>query len=1492
MTAALAAGGARAVLIGTGHHADGSTLPALPSVDTTLDDLQRALHEICGMAPEQVHRVPADAGQEEVVAAVERAVAEATGPLLLVYTGHGLLGPADELYLATRGSRGPSTVAGAVPYRTLKGLLGTAAAGSAVVLDCCFSGLAAVPAPGPAALDPFRDGRPSGSFLLSSASYFALSYAPEGERHTLFGGRLLGLLERGDPAGPRLLTLDHVAAALQRSLEGELAQPHPQSDGTLGRLVVAPNRAYRTGSAPTAEPPADVPCPYPGLESFRAEDSGYFHGRDLLTARLLAAVEGDGRGGGQGDGQGSRGDGQGDGQGSRGDGEAAAPAPPLVLVGDSGVGKSSLLRAGLLARLGDDRPALLLPAPGPHPLRALAALWARATGREEAEVTGELAEGRFPAPLPGRRPCALLAVDQFEEVFTRCEDADERARFIGLLTGGAGRPRVVLGLRADHYGSCLDHPGLESALAAGQLNVPPMSEDDLRSAVERPAAAAGLTLQDGLADRLLHDLRQGGGTRDALPFLAHALRETWLRRSGAVLTLAGYEETGGIWKSVTTTMDELYASLDEPGREDLRDLLLAMVHVTAVDGSADPVRRRIPTTGPDAPTALLDRLAAARLVTLDQDTAQIAHEALLRAWAPLGEWIEADRVELVLRRQVEEAADRWQAAGRDPSYLYQGSQLASVQLLAGRLRRPVDTEFLDAGRAAAGAVRARELRRTRRLQGALVAVALALCATLVAVYSAVQQRATAEEQRRLATYRAMRAEAVSLGATDPRTALRLGVAAYRLQPTAEARSALFDTLARTNFAGRVPLDEGSASTRVNVFGPGGRVLAADHPKDRTKLRLWNVAEAGAPPPPVEFTPCEGKAEDKAEDKADVEAVAFSPDGRILATSCEDGAIGLWSLARGLADVPDRISALRLPKQPGSAEAVRFSADGRTLGAVGWWRGNRQFGSLALWDVRDRAKPRLRAVREGVYDCAELEFGPDGRTLTTATGLVVFGSDPPQADTIVHTSGATLWDLADPARPKAVKRFERMQESIAYRPDGRLLALANTHEITLWDIATPARPRAVRSWSGAKNDVDAMLFRQDGKVLATGGGDDTAVLWNVVDPARPTRALTLDGHKWSVDGLAFSADARELVSYGWGEVIRWKATDRSGPTVVGAFDGANSVKSFDVSPDGRLVATGGFEERVDLWDFGEPRRPRRIASLPGHTAGVQALAFGNGGRALVSGDDEGNILFWDLTDRTRPRRVARLHRPEPVAQLAFSPLGTTVVSVEGVWLKGTARFWDVTDLSKPKEAGSTAHAGLHAPPRFRDDGKALALAGELGTFLWDLNPDSKMVELPTGHSPVAFSRDGRWLATGYPSDNTGVVLWNVEDLHHPRRAGAAPGSDGGLLNVEFHPQGNLLASANQQGDFTLWAVGERRLPHRVGVLDDHDETAQFARFTPDGRHLLTTDWSSLYVWDLDDFPELSADPVGRACTVAGGGLTEEEWSRYAPGLRYERTCGAS
>lgn len=433
----------------------------------------------------------------------------------------------------------------------------------------------------------------------------------------------------------------------------------------------------------------------------------------------------------------------------------------------------------------------------------------------------------------------VLIVDQFEDVFTHCQDLEQRTRFIRALCADSvtDGPRVVLGLRADHYGRCLAHPELVRAMHDGQLLIPPMSEKSLRAAVEQPAQESGSRLEAGLAELLLRDAREGGGRApgSALPFLAHALRETWTRRSGATLTLAGYAATGGIWESVAHTAEEIHEELDAPGREVLRELLLSMVSLT---GSGDePVRRRIRLDElldgrseyrRRLAVQVRDRLARARLITIGQDSVQFSHEALLGGWPRLRRWIEEDRAGLVTRQQLADAADAWQAAGRDTEFCYRGTRLAAAVEWLGeerheRLLRPLDRYFVDASRAAELARQHRNRRRTRRLKQLLVGFAVALCLTLIATVIAVRQRDEALHRGALLASRTLAQQSDTLREANPALALQLALASYRTMPTQEARTSLLASAAAP-FAEPVAHHAG-AMTGV-AYSPDGRTLAA------------------------------------------------------------------------------------------------------------------------------------------------------------------------------------------------------------------------------------------------------------------------------------------------------------------------------------------------------------------------------------------------------------------------------------------------------------------------------------------------------------------------------------------------------------------------------------------------------------------------------------------------------------------------------------------
>ena len=417
-----------------------------------------------------------------------------------------------------------------------------------------------------------------------------------------------------------------------------------------------------------------VICPFKGLASFEAADADYFCGRERLVADLVAQLVG---------------------------------APLLGVVGPSGSGKSSVVRAGLLPALasgtlpGSEDWPLLLMRPGEHPC-------------DELERATAGVRGRF-----------VLAVDQFEELFTACRDEPERSRFAARLSGlaqGGDGASVVVALRADFYGRCAAYPELARLLAANHVLVGAMRHVELRSAIVDPAERAGLVVEPELADALVADVEHQPG---ALPLLSTALLELWQRRDGTRLRLATYEETGGVLGAVARLAEDAFGRLDPAQQGVARTVLLRLAEVEPEGGVE---RRRLPlaeleATGDGAAAGVIEQLADARLLTVSAGSVEFAHEALLREWPRLRDWIEEDRDDLRLHRSLSLAEQEWTRLDRDDSALYHGARLAEAQAWAER-GDPGPTEperaFL-----AASTERERRERRSHRRRLAIAGAALA-----------------------------------------------------------------------------------------------------------------------------------------------------------------------------------------------------------------------------------------------------------------------------------------------------------------------------------------------------------------------------------------------------------------------------------------------------------------------------------------------------------------------------------------------------------------------------------------------------------------------------------------------------------------------------------------------------------------------------------------------------------------------------------------------
>ncbi|MFL4952718.1 helix-turn-helix domain-containing protein [Streptomyces sp. MMS24-I31] len=1121
------------------------------------------------------------------------------------------------------------------------------------------------------------------------------------------------------------------------------------AEGALLRLVrEQPPVAHGDGNDVTG--PA---CPYRGLSAFTTQDADRFFGRERATAALVERIF------------------------------SRVGEGPLMLVAPSGAGKSSLINAGLVPALrrpggfpmaGCDRWPVVTLTPTAHPLKELVERTAQTLGgnlhlpaeglaQEPGALLRAVATYADGSPA-GRRalpPARLvLLVDQFEELFTLCSEESERRAFARVLCALAAAPPsaaydpavVVLGVRADFSGRCLELPDLAPVFTDGLYVLPPMTTAELCASVTRPAELAGVTLEPGLLPLLLRDAgltgepEAGRVPAGALPLVSHALLATWRHREGTTLTVAGYERTGGIQGAVARTAEDAFARLYPAEQKTIRRILARLVHVSDGTGAT---RRRMsrsalmaqPADVEDAGATALDVFVQARLVTVDSDTVEITHEALLHSWPRLREWIRADRAALLIHQQLAHAAAEWEREGRDPSALYRGTRLDTVSSWADEQNGlgplgPAEDAFLRASRREEQA-RQRQARRQMRLKRALVATLVVLlgCA-LTAGALAYRQRGEALAQERVARSQALAVQSTSLAGGRPEASMLLAEEAYRAAPTAAARGALLSTQAQP-FSARLGGHRGAVN--AVAFAPGGRLLATGSSDGTVRLRRLSDRRT------IATLTVPGR----------VRAIAFSPDGRTLAATASDGAVRLWG--------------------PGTAHpgTTLLSAD-------------------------------TRGARAVVFD-------PRGRLLAVAA-----------------PHGIDLWDTAGPPRRVALLTGHTGRiDALAYAPDGRTLASGGADRtVRLWDTGGSGPPAVLR---GHTDEVLGLAFAPDGRSLASGAVDRTVRLWDI--PGRRTTAI-LTGHSDDVNAVAYTPDGTMVTSAGGDGTTRlWDV--RSGRLVATLAGHTDYVMSVAADPTGTLLATGGFDRSVVLWDL----RSRLLAARP--FTEVSKVAYSPDGRMLATADADHTVRLWDLARRAGAVTLTGHH--DSVTAVACAPDGATLASAGS---DGTVRLWDVA--TRRPLAALTGHRGAAFAVAFAPDGRTLASAGADGTLrLWDV-PGRRPLAVLTGHTDyvndVAFSPDGRTLASA--SDDLTVRLWDVR-THH--RLATLTGHTGAVRGVVFSPDGRTLASCGNDGTVRLWDAAR----HRPEVsLTGHTGSVRGLAFSPDGRLLASSgNDRTVRLWDV-------------------------------------------
>ncbi|KDN75582.1 hypothetical protein DF19_08700 [Streptomyces olindensis] len=1144
----------------------------------------------------------------------------------------------------------------------------------------------------------------------------------------------------------------------------------------------------------STEDVTDMPAPYRGLVRFEPDDRHLFFGRQRMVDQL---------------------------------GELVCEHRFAVLFGPSGSGKSSLLRAGLIPRLQEEIAARACPAtlriltPGPTPATTYGHLLAPAEDEPESWVV----------------------VDQFEEVFTLCRDPRERARFIDLLLAARepdNRLRVLVGVRADFFARCAEHRGLADALNGAALLLGPMSADELREAVVGPAQAAGFFVERTLTSRLVDEvLDEPGG----LPMLSHVLLESWRRRKGRVLTLDGYEAAGAVRGAIAASAEEAYHGLTPNQARAARHLLLRMV----APGQGTPDTRRPLTraelddwANPDVPV-VVERLTGARLLTADEDGVQLAHEALITGWPRLHGWIELDRERLRHHRMLEDAVRTWLEHGRDPGALYRGTRLARAEeLFPDHRADPALTQperaFLTAALDAREAERRAAVRTVRRHRILTVSLSAVLAVALLTAFAVC--RAADENQRRRTQDAARRIADVAdaLRTTDPRTALLLGAAAWRVAELPETRRALLGSLAQPEtdtFTDPAPGDGPRRS-----LAHGGHVLLSS---SGTSWSTWDVTTrrrigAGRLPSGI--------------------ATGVGADGRVLAVAV-DGGVRLWDTATG------RWTGGATPLR---TEDFHFTDDGRALLAAEGDRvrlqsvvdgrvlfetpaANAAVTALSADGRRAAVCPTGQAPQ--LWDTAGRRELPGAwqqdRVCAADTALVALG---PGQLAAARGSHVLVWDTTT-GRQIADLRASAAQYA-SFSPDGSFLATADLGEIRVWRLTTPEAP-VLRYSLDNQYLYGGLHWDQDGRTLRylEGGTVHTLDLGPAATPAWSSGAL--DDVRLSPDGRTYATAQRlgdhylfRLRSTTDNRLLRILSpvpipvsTDPALPVVPGdtlpleTFSPDGTQFAYGVSAPGRTVTHQPFA----VWDVSHAR-PVTSLDLPGGAAIGAVLGPRGRTLAVARNTDTGDVVdeVWDTGSRRRKTVLIGV----TAGHLAVRPDGSLLVGdgrVAGLPSGGAA----AQDLVQGDEVGALAFAA---------DGSLFAAGDQTGRVaLWD-------------------GRLGRRLG----------ILRNV----FPRPLGTDPE---GVSAVAFSPDGRTLAVAGNAGGLQLWDVAtQQRLG---GELTTPGEEIDSVAFSADGTTLYA---GSAHV----PLQRYTVDPgraVALVCARAGGvGLTPEQWHTYVPDAPYRRICG--
>lgn len=1145
--------------------------------------------------------------------------------------------------------------------------------------------------------------------------------------------------------------------------------------------------------------------PYKGLRAFEELDAGDFFGRRSEIDRLLSRL-------------------------------SDTKRRFMAVIGPSGSGKSSLVRAGVLAELrngtveGSGQWLIVSMLPGDQPFEKLAEALLRVAVEDEPNLASRLQANstrlhQFVQKLVTGKAELVLFIDQFEELFTQTSDETVRGKFLESLhyaaTQGDSRLRILVTLRADFYDRPLQYKVFGELLRENTEIVLPLSPAELEETIVGPAQLAGLLLEPGLSKVIVEDIYQQPG---ALPLLQFALSQLFEGRAADKLTHEAYQSIGGVSGALARRAEETYLELPANAQSVARQLFLRLIVV----GENSATRKRVMWAdlfiGLNATAKeVIDRFAQHRLLTFDHDpitrtpTIEIAHEALIKEWQRLQNWIEENRVDLQKRQRLAAMAGDWLNAERDDSFLVSGSRLIEFEPLMTEAIVPLNR---DEQTFIAESTRLRE-QGVRRTQGVIAALAIFLLIAIgFALFAVDRQRQAQVAQTRAEqeTQMSRSRELAATGLSEQRRndlSLLLSVASLDTGDTYEARNSLLTALQTHPSLSAYLYGHGSAVRSVAYSSDGTKIVSGD--EDGTVIR-WDA------------TTRQSVGEVLTGHTAEINDTAYSPDNRWIASASSDGTVRLWDAATGEA-------ATVFEQHEGTVWSVTFDPEGMLVAS------GDENGTLLIW---------------------EAETGEIVHTIEDAHDGILY--DLAIAGTLLASGGADnmirLWDLeTGEAVGDALEAHQNWVLTLTFNPAGNLLVSSGADaQIIVWDVENQSV--ALSFESGHTNWVRSLAFI--GLNLVTASADGTIRVWDIIEQELVVPPLQV--HREAVWSIAASTEGSGFVSASAdGTLLMWDLPQAPRPAVETLLVGAD-VSVVALNTAGSHIAVAGTDGNLRVWTPDTVLDD--VAQLwQGHTGAVTDLEYRPDGLILASSSVDGSIILWDVDAGEALLEPLTAHQAI-VEALAFNEMRLFSADANGRVIE-----WDTQTGEQVGEPIASELPGILSLTLSRD-ARLLAMGGRDGTIrIWDVRTGQFRETGFNQHSDAVtsliFSADDEVLISA--SRDGRILLWNVETGELAQQP--LVGHSDWILSLALSPDHQMLVSAGRDNTIILWDFATGRALGRP--LTGHSDWVNSIQFSPDSRWLYSGSRDATIIrWsvELDDWK-------AQACAIANRRFTPGEWAQY-------------